>query len=91
MTISATGGVGVYFMSFAAGDWDDAVTITIPAATHGLKGRDVTAQVSILSGGAYIKGTWASLETWALVQDNGDIVLHGPSVGGFDGTVLLIG
>ena len=52
-------------------------------------GNDVFAQASILSSGAYRKGTWASLETYAMIAADGTITLHTSSA--FDGAVLLIG
>ena len=63
--------------------------MSIPQSEHGLLGNDVFAQAPILSSGAYRKGTWASLETYAMIAADGTITLHTSSA--FDGAVLLIG
>lgn len=80
-----------YYKVFAASDWANG-TITIPAATHGLTLplSSVMCQVSILSGGQYISGTWADFETYATVDSSGNVVLH-YSGDAYAGAVLLVG
>ena len=81
-----------YYKSFTAAQWtqtDAEATLSIAKSEHGLSGSDVFAQVSILVNGIYRKGTWASIETYAIVESNGNITLHTPEA--FAGAVLLIG
>ena len=79
-----------YYKVFTAADWSSG-TLTIPAAEHGLSATsDVMCQVSILSGGVLVKGTWAGAETYATVDADRNIVLH-YSGDAYDGAVLLIG
>lgn len=81
-----------YYKSFTAAQWtqtDAEATLSIAKSEHGLSGSDVFAQVSILVNGSYRKGTWASIETYAIVESNGNITLHTPEA--FAGAVLLIG
>ena len=81
-----------YYKTFTAAQWTQAdaeATLSIPKSEHGLSGNDVFAQVSILVGGKYRKGTWASIETYATMESTGNIVLHTPEA--FAGAVLLIG
>ena len=85
-------GAASYYKTFTAAQWtqtDAEATMSIPRSEHGLLGNDVFAQASILSSGAYRKGTWASLETYAMIAADGTITLHTSSA--FDGAVLLIG
>ena len=37
----------------------------------------------------YRPGSWAALETYATVAENGDIVLHYPDTSGYDGQAVL--
>lgn len=86
------GGAGGYTHTFSISDWVSAggeVTITIPAATHGLTGNAVDCQAFTLSSGVYRQSTWAALETYATVSGNGDIVVHYPNATGYDGMVVL--
>lgn len=81
-----------YYKAFTAAQWtqtDAEATLSIAKSEHGLSGSDVFAQVSILVNGSYRKGTWASIETYAIVESNGNITLHTPEA--FAGAVLLIG
>ena len=81
-----------YYTTFTAAQWtqtDAEATLSIAKSEHGLSGSDVFAQVSILVNGSYRKGTWASIETYAIVESNGNITLHTPEA--FAGAVLLIG
>lgn len=81
-----------YYKTFTAAQWtqtDAEATLSIPKSEHGLSGSDVFAQVSILAGGKYRKGTWASIETYATMESTGNIALHTPEA--FAGAVLLIG
>ena len=81
-----------YYKTFTAAQWtqtDAEATLSIAKSEHGLSGSDVFAQVSILVNGSYRKGTWASIETYAIVESNGDITLH--TLEAFAGAVLLIG
>ena len=81
-----------YYKSFTAAQWmqtDAEATLSIAKSEHGLSGSDVFAQVAILVNGSYRKGTWASIETYAIVESNGNITLHTPEA--FAGAVLLIG
>ena len=81
-----------YYKTFTAAQWtqtDAEATLSIAKSEHGLSGSDVFAQVSILVNGSYRKGTWASIETYAIVESNGNITLHTPEA--FAGAVLLIG
>ena len=81
-----------YYKTFTAAQWtqtDAEATLSIAKSEHGLSGSDVFAQVAILVNGSYRKGTWASIETYAIVESNGNIALHTPEA--FAGAVLLIG
>lgn len=81
-----------HYMTFTSAQWtqgDAEATMRILKSAHGLSGNDVFAQAAILTNGVYRKGTWAGLETYAVVESNGDITLHTPEA--FDGAVLLIG
>lgn len=80
-----------YYTTFTSAQWtqgDAEATLRILKSAHGLSGSDVFAQASILTNGVYRKGTWAGLETYAVVESNGDITLHTPEA--FAGAVLLI-
>ena len=81
-----------YYKTFTAAQWtqtDAEATLSIAKSEHGLSDSDVFAQVAILVNGSYRKGTWASIETYAIVESNGNITLHTPEA--FAGAVLLIG
>lgn len=80
-----------YYKMFAVSDWSSG-TLMIPAATHGLTLplSNVMCQVSVLSGGQYISGTWADFETYATVDGSGNVVLH-YSGDAYAGAVLLVG
>lgn len=81
-----------FYKTFTSARWtqtDTEATMSISKSEHGIAGNDAFAQVSILSGGNYLKGTWASLETYATITADGTITLHTPSA--FDGAVMLIG
>ena len=85
-------GVVSYYKKFASSEWaqtDVEATMSIPRNEHGISGVDVFAQVSILANKSYRKGTWASLETYAMITADGTITLRTSSA--FDGAVLLIG
>ena len=81
-----------YTAVFSAGDWAAGAgecTITIPAGTHKLTGTAVDCRAFVFVSGQYRVGAWASLETYATVAGNGDIVLHYPDTAGYAGAVIL--
>lgn len=84
---------GAHYVSvFTAEDWVKAErdsTITISAATHKLAGPIVDCRAFIQISGGYRAGSWASVETYATVEGNGDIVLHYPDSVGYDGAAVL--
>lgn len=90
---SGSGSAGAeYVHTFSASNWvvsGSECAITIPAATHGLTGSVVDCHAFSLSSGVYHQDTWAALETYATVSDNGDIVLHYPDTSGYTGMVVL--
>lgn len=84
---------GAHYVSvFTVEDWVKAErdsTITISAATHKLAGPIVDCRAFIQISGGYRAGSWASVETYATVEGNGDIVLHYPDSVGYDGAAVL--
>lgn len=81
-----------YTARFSASDWaagDGECTITIPAVTHKMKGNIVSCRAFSAVSGGYRPGSWAALETYATVAENGDIILHYPDVSGYDGQAVL--
>lgn len=81
-----------YTAAFSAEDWSAGAgecTITIPAGTHRLTGTAVDCRAFAFVSGQYRLGVWASLETYATVAGNGDIVLHYPDATGYSGAVIL--
>ena len=88
-----SGGTASYVASFTAEQWTAGAsesTITIPAATHKLSGSIVDCKAFASVSGGYRAGVWASLETYATVSDNGDIVLHYPDTSGYAGAAVLM-
>lgn len=87
-----SGGTASYVASFTAEQWTAGTgesTITIPAATHKLSGSIVDCKAFASISGGYRAGVWASLETYATVAENGDIVLHYPDTSGYAGAAVL--
>ena len=87
-----SGGTASYVASFTAEQWTAGTgesTITIPAATHKLSGNIVDCKAFASISGGYRAGVWASLETYATVAENGDIVLHYPDTSGYAGAAVL--
>lgn len=87
-----SGGTASYVASFTAEQWTAGTgesTITIPAATHKLSGSIVDCKAFASISGGYRAGVWASLETYATVAENGDIVLHNPDTSGYAGAAVL--
>lgn len=84
---------GAHYVSiFTAGDWtkgERESTITISAATHKLTGTIMDCRAFTQISGGYRAGSWASMETYATVEGNGDIVLHYPDSVGYDGAAVL--
>lgn len=88
----APSGGASYVASFTAEQWTAGTgesTITIPAATHKLSGSIVDCKAFASVSGGYRGGVWASLETYATVAENGDIVLHYPDTSGYAGAAVL--
>ena len=88
----APSGGASYVASFTAEQWTAGTgesTITIPAATHKLSGSIVDCKAFASISGGYRAGVWASLETYATVAENGDIVLHYPDTSGYAGAAVL--
>lgn len=86
------GGVKAYRHVFSASDWTGSseLTMTIPAATHGVTGEDVLCKVSVLSGSSYVQGTWAAQGTYATIDAASHIItLHTNTA--FAGAALLVG
>ena len=86
------GGTKTYRHLFAASDWSGTseMTLTIPAATHGISGSDVLCKAAVLSGTSYVEGTWAALATYATIDGTSrEITLHASSA--YAGAVLLVG
>lgn len=89
---SALSKVKQYTSTFSASQWvagSGERTITIAAATHGLKGSAVRFQFLSQKSGNYISGSWAALESYATMSSNGNIVLHCPGTAGYAGRVIL--
>ena len=87
-----SGGTSSYVVSFTADQWTAGTgesTITIPAATHKLSGDIVDCKSFALVSGRYRSGVWASLETYATAEENGDIVLHYSDTSGYAGAAVL--
>ena len=81
-----------YTHTFQKADWVQGTgehTITIPAATHGLSGTVVSCQALALVSGIYRGGVWATVGTYATVNENLDIILHAAGDQFYDGMALL--
>lgn len=76
---------------FSAGDWSSAGTITLAAATHGITGSDIMCQASILVDGAYVRGTWATLETYAVIDETTHEITLYCGGEGYDGAAVMMG
>lgn len=87
---AASGAAKSYWHAFEASDWSSDGTLVIPAETHGITGSRVLCQALQRSGEAYIRGTWATMETYAAIDGaSHDITLH--STARYAGGVLLMG
>lgn len=64
-------------------------TITIKQAIHQMTGNIVICHSYVLVSGSYVRGLWASEETYATIERNGDIVLHFPNNQGYSGAAVL--
>lgn len=87
-----SGGTKSYRHLFTASDWSGTseMTLTIPAAIHGISGSDVLCRAEMLSGTSYVESTWAALETYATVDGTSrDITLHASAA--YAGAALLVG
>ena len=90
--IDELAGRKLYTRTFAASEWTagtDGVTLTIPAAQHGITGSDVLAQFFHLSGGSYVAGTWACLQSRAEIGSDRVVTLRAAEA--YAGKVVLYG
>ena len=77
---------------FDAGDWDTSsgeCTLTISAEVHKKPRGTVLCQASVLVEGRYVSNAWAAVETYATMEENGDITLRYPESAGYTGRVML--
>lgn len=92
VTAAQVGAAASFYKVFAASAWTSDGTLTIPVSEHGLVNLEsgVMCQISVLSDGVLVGGTWAEMETYATVDSSKNVILHGPT-DGYAGAVLLIG